>query len=104
MVSKPPFGLNLKCWTDVQSSEEAGVFKPDPRVYQIAVDGLNVKTEEIVFRLPAHVRPRVHRPLDLNRLQFVIDLTPEKYDIHNLNDSGITEKLARYTDWYSFRK
>jgi 2-haloacid dehalogenase len=31
------------------SVEEVGVFKPDPRVYQIAADGLNVKTEEIVF-------------------------------------------------------
>jgi 2-haloacid dehalogenase len=32
------------------SVEEVGVFKPDPREYQIAADGLNVKTEEIVFQ------------------------------------------------------
>jgi 2-haloacid dehalogenase len=32
------------------SVEEVGVFKPDPRVYQIAVDGLNIKAEEIVFQ------------------------------------------------------
>ena len=31
------------------SVEQAGVFKPDPRVYQIAVDDLNVKPAEIVF-------------------------------------------------------
>ena len=32
------------------SVETAGVFKPDPRVYQIAVDELGVKPEEIVFQ------------------------------------------------------
>ena len=32
------------------SVETAFVFKPDPRVYQIAVDGLSVKPEEIVFQ------------------------------------------------------
>jgi 2-haloacid dehalogenase len=32
------------------SVEKVGVFKPDPRVYQIAVDELNVKPEEIVFQ------------------------------------------------------
>jgi 2-haloacid dehalogenase len=32
------------------SIEEMGVFKPDPRVYQIAVDRLNLKPEEIVFQ------------------------------------------------------
>jgi 2-haloacid dehalogenase len=32
------------------SVENAGVFKPDPRVYQIAVDELKVKPEEIVFQ------------------------------------------------------
>jgi len=32
------------------SVETAGVFKPDPRVYQIAVDGLGVRPEEIVFQ------------------------------------------------------
>ena len=32
------------------SVEKAGVFKPDPRVYRIAVDELNVKPEEIVFQ------------------------------------------------------
>jgi 2-haloacid dehalogenase len=32
------------------SVEEVGVFKPDPRVYQIAVDGLNVTPDEIVFQ------------------------------------------------------
>jgi 2-haloacid dehalogenase len=32
------------------SVEKVGIFKPDPRVYQIAVDGLNVKPEEIVFQ------------------------------------------------------
>jgi 2-haloacid dehalogenase len=32
------------------SVEAAGIFKPDPRVYQIAVDGLSVKPEEIVFQ------------------------------------------------------
>jgi 2-haloacid dehalogenase len=31
------------------SVEEVGVFKPDPRVYQIAVHGLNVRPDEIVF-------------------------------------------------------
>jgi 2-haloacid dehalogenase len=32
------------------SVETAGVFKPDPRVYQIAVNELGVKPEEIVFQ------------------------------------------------------
>ena len=32
------------------SVEEVGIFKPDPRVYQIAVDQMNVKPEEIVFQ------------------------------------------------------
>ena len=32
------------------SVEEVGIFKPDPRVYQIAVDGMNVEPEEIVFQ------------------------------------------------------
>ena len=32
------------------SVEKAGVFKPDPRVYQIAVDELKVKPEEIAFQ------------------------------------------------------
>ena len=32
------------------SVETAGVFKPDPRVYQIAVDELSLKPEEIVFQ------------------------------------------------------
>jgi 2-haloacid dehalogenase len=32
------------------SVETAGVFKPDPRVYQIAVDELGVGPEEIVFQ------------------------------------------------------
>jgi len=32
------------------SVETAGVFKPDPRVYRIAVDALSVKPEEIVFQ------------------------------------------------------
>ena len=32
------------------SVEEVGIFKPDPRVYRIAVDGLPVKPEEIVFQ------------------------------------------------------
>jgi len=32
------------------SIEDVGIFKPDPRVYQIAVDGLNLKPEEIVFQ------------------------------------------------------
>jgi 2-haloacid dehalogenase len=32
------------------SVEEVGIFKPDPRVYQIAVDGLKIKPEEIVFQ------------------------------------------------------
>jgi 2-haloacid dehalogenase len=31
-------------------NEEVGVFKPAPRVYQIAVDGLNVTPDEIVFQ------------------------------------------------------
>jgi 2-haloacid dehalogenase len=32
------------------SVEAVGIFKPDPRVYQIAVDGLSVNPEEIVFQ------------------------------------------------------
>jgi 2-haloacid dehalogenase len=32
------------------SVEKAGVFKPDPRVYQIAVDKLDIKPEEIIFQ------------------------------------------------------
>ena len=32
------------------SIETTGVFKPDPRVYQIAVDELSLKPEEIVFQ------------------------------------------------------
>lgn len=32
------------------SVEDVGIFKPDFRVYQIAVDGLKVRSEEIVFQ------------------------------------------------------
>jgi len=32
------------------SVEAVGIFKPDPRVYQLAVDGLKVRPEEIVFQ------------------------------------------------------
>jgi len=32
------------------SVEDVSIFKPDPRVYQIAVDGLSVNPEEIVFQ------------------------------------------------------
>lgn len=32
------------------SVEEVGIFKPDPRVYRIAVDGLGVNPDEIVFQ------------------------------------------------------
>jgi 2-haloacid dehalogenase len=32
------------------SVEQAGIFKPHPEVYQIAVDGLNIRPEEIVFQ------------------------------------------------------
>jgi 2-haloacid dehalogenase len=32
------------------SVEDVGIFKPDCRVYQIAVDGLKVRSEEIVFQ------------------------------------------------------
>jgi len=32
------------------SVEEVGIFKPDPRVYRIAVDGLSLKPEQIVFQ------------------------------------------------------
>jgi len=32
------------------SVEDVGIFKPDPRVYQLAVDGLSVSAEEIVFQ------------------------------------------------------
>jgi 2-haloacid dehalogenase len=35
---------------EIFSVEEVGVFKPDPRVYQIAVNRLNLKPEEIVFQ------------------------------------------------------
>lgn len=34
---------------DVQSVEDVGVFKPDPRVYQMAVDRLGVAKENICF-------------------------------------------------------
>jgi len=32
------------------SVEEVGIFKPDPRVYRIAVDGLKLDPEQIVFQ------------------------------------------------------
>jgi 2-haloacid dehalogenase len=32
------------------SVEDVGIFKPDFRIYQIAVDGLKVRSEEIVFQ------------------------------------------------------
>ena len=32
------------------SVEQVGIFKPDPRVYRMAVDGLNLRPEEIVFQ------------------------------------------------------
>ncbi|MBO6783460.1 MAG: haloacid dehalogenase type II, partial [Alphaproteobacteria bacterium] len=34
---------------DVQSVEDVGVFKPDPRVYQLSVDRLGVARENICF-------------------------------------------------------
>lgn len=41
-------GLNGK-FDAVLSVEEAGVFKPNPRVYQLAVDRLGIASESIVF-------------------------------------------------------
>jgi len=35
---------------DVWSVEQAGVYKPDPRVYQIAVDALRVRPDQIAFQ------------------------------------------------------
>jgi 2-haloacid dehalogenase len=35
---------------EIFSVEEVGVFKPDPRVYEIAVDRLKLKPEQIVFQ------------------------------------------------------
>jgi 2-haloacid dehalogenase len=35
---------------EIFSAEEVGVFKPDPRVYQIAVDRLELMPEQIVFQ------------------------------------------------------
>lgn len=32
------------------SVEDVSIFKPDPRVYQIAVDGLKIRPEEIIFQ------------------------------------------------------
>lgn len=32
------------------SVEEIGIFKPDPRVYQLAVDSLHVDPHEIIFQ------------------------------------------------------
>jgi 2-haloacid dehalogenase len=32
------------------SIETVGIFQPDPRVYQIAVDGVKIRSEEIVFQ------------------------------------------------------
>ncbi len=32
------------------SVENVGIYKPDPRVYRMAVDGLNVRSDEIVFQ------------------------------------------------------
>jgi 2-haloacid dehalogenase len=33
----------------VWSIEDVGIFKPDPRVYQLAVDGLGIAKERICF-------------------------------------------------------
>ena len=35
---------------EIYSVEQVGIFKPDPRVYQIAVDELKVKPSEIIFQ------------------------------------------------------
>ena len=35
---------------EIYSVEEVGVFKPDPRVYQTAVDRLDLRPEQIVFQ------------------------------------------------------
>ncbi|MBW2409044.1 MAG: haloacid dehalogenase type II [Deltaproteobacteria bacterium] len=35
---------------EIFSVEQVGVFKPDPRVYQIAADGLKLKPEQIIFQ------------------------------------------------------
>jgi len=41
----------LGAWIDkILSVEMVGVYKPDPRVYQLAVDRLGVKANEIVFQ------------------------------------------------------
>jgi len=41
----------LGAWVDkILSVEMVGVYKPDPRVYQLAVDGLGVEANEIVFQ------------------------------------------------------
>jgi 2-haloacid dehalogenase len=35
---------------EIFSVEEVGIYKPDPRVYRMAVDGLKLKPEQIVFQ------------------------------------------------------
>ena len=35
---------------EVLSVDDIGIFKPDPRVYQLAVDGLGVAADEIIFQ------------------------------------------------------
>ena len=49
-IKSPRSGAPNKMIPEIFSVEKAGVFKPDPRVYQLAVDELNVKPEEIAFQ------------------------------------------------------
>ena len=46
------------------SVEAVGIFKPDSRVYQIAVDGMKVGLKKLYFSHPTRGMPQVHPLLD----------------------------------------
>lgn len=51
MIQAAVKNAGIEQWIDQQLSvEEVGVFKPDPRVYQLAVDRLGVSADRIAFQ------------------------------------------------------
>jgi 2-haloacid dehalogenase len=79
------------------SVEELGIFKPVPRVYQIAVDGLKIKPEEIVFQSsnawdPAGAAAFGFKVAWVNRFGQSKERLPGRPDVEIQNLIGHTEQ------------
>ena len=71
------------------SVETVGIFKPAPQVYQIAVDGLNVAPEEIVFQSPPTPgMPPEHLPL--------VSKWPGSIDLDKVRSGSREGRMSRF--------